>query len=85
VTVPRPSRLVVCVDAEGAEDLQILKVYRRLPDETAESRGLLRVIDDSGEDYLYPESAFLPLSVPRSLEQQLESLAAAFVKPLRGP
>jgi len=56
----QPSHLVVCVDAEGAEDLQVLKVYRRLPDETAESRGFLRVIDDSGEDYIYPAIAFLP-------------------------
>jgi hypothetical protein len=70
----QPSHLVVCVQAEGAEDLQVLKVYRRLPDEAAETRGFLHVIDDSGEDYLYPESAFLPLAVPRSLEQRLETL-----------
>jgi hypothetical protein len=71
----QPSHLVICVGNEGAEDLQILKLYRRLPDEAAESKGFLRVIDDSGEDYLYPESSFLPLPLPRPLEQQLESLA----------
>jgi hypothetical protein len=71
----QPSHLVICVGNEGAEDLQVLKVYRRLPDQAAESRGFLRVIDDSGEEYLYPESAFLPLRLPRPLEQQLESLA----------
>ena len=68
--------LFVCVANEGAEDLQVLKVYRRLPDESAASQGFVRIIDDSGEDYLYPQSAFLPLSVPLSLEQQLEAVAA---------
>ena len=71
----QPSHLVVCIQAEGADDLQVLKVYRRLPDAAAESKGFLRVIDDSGEDYLYPESAFLTLAVPPSLERRLESLA----------
>lgn len=71
----QPTHLVICIGNEGAEDLQILRVYRRLPDAAAESKGFLRVIDDSGEDYLYPEAAFLPLPLPPSLEQQLESLA----------
>lgn len=71
---PAP-HLLVCVANDGAEDLQVLKVYRHLPDETAESRGFFRVIDDSGEDYLYPQSAFLPLPLPPSLEQRLEDLA----------
>jgi len=70
-----PSHLVICVGNEGAEDLQVLKVYRCVPDASAEARGFLRVIDDSGEDYLYPESAFLALPLPPALEQQLETLA----------
>lgn len=72
-----PPHLLVCIANQGAEDLQILKVYRRLPDEVGESRGFVRVIDDSGEDYLYPESSFLPLPLPPALEQQLEGLAVA--------
>ena len=70
-----PTHLVICIGNEGAEDLQVLRVYRRLPDETAEARGFLRVIDDSGEDYLYPESSFLALPLPPALEQRLEALA----------
>jgi len=70
-----PPHLLVCVANEGAEDLQVLKVYRRIPDESAASKGFVRVIDDSGEDYLYPQAAFLPLPLSPSLEQQLESLA----------
>jgi hypothetical protein len=71
-----PSNLLVCVAVEGAEDLQLLKVYRRLPDESAEQKGFVRIVDDSGEDYLYPERAFLPLPLPPALEQRLEGLAA---------
>lgn len=69
------SHLVICVGNEGAEDLQILRVYRRVPDPAAESKGFLRVIDDSGEDYLYPESYFVSLPLPRPLVQQIETLA----------
>ena len=67
--------LLVCVANEGAEDLQVLKVYRRIPDEAAAAKGFVRIIDDSGEDYLYPQAAFLPLPLSPTLEQQLESLA----------
>lgn len=70
------AQLVVCVAQEGADDLQVLRVYRRLPDQTAESKGYLRVIDDSGEDYLYPEEWFLPLTLPPLVEEKLEALAA---------
>lgn len=72
----QPTHLVICIGNEGAEDLQVLRVYRRLPDGAAESKGFLRVIDDSGEDYLYPEECFLPLPVPRALEEKLEAVAA---------
>ena len=71
-----PPHLLVCVTNDGAEDLQVLKVYRRIPDESASAKGFVRVVDDSGEDYLYPQAAFLPLPLSPALEQQLESLAA---------
>ncbi|HXU46627.1 MAG TPA: hypothetical protein VN783_13960 [Thermoanaerobaculia bacterium] len=68
---------VICIANEGAEDLQILKVYRRLGDDDAEAKGFLRVIDDSGEDYLYPRSAFAVLPLPAALEEKLSGLAVA--------
>lgn len=71
----RAPQLLVCVANEGAEDLQVLKVYRRLPDELAEGRGYFRVIDDSGEDYVYPRASFLALPLPAALEEELEALA----------
>jgi hypothetical protein len=69
------SSLLICVSNDGAEDLQVMKVYRRLPDEVAESHAMVRVIDDSGEDYLYPRALFLGLPLPPALERHLEGLA----------
>ncbi len=71
---PAP-HLLVCVENTGAEDLEIMKVYRRLEDPDAETKGFFRVIDDSGEDYLYPRESFLPLPLPPSVERELESVA----------
>lgn len=56
---------VICLQNNGADDLQPRKVYQVLPDEAAAQGGYLRVIDDSGEDYLYPDSYFLPVTLPR--------------------
>jgi len=43
----------------------VRKIYRVIPDVSAESRSLVRVLDESGEDYLYPERFFVPIEVPR--------------------
>jgi hypothetical protein len=54
-----PSDLVVCVDNSGYEvALERRKLYALLPDSDAEVRGLLRVVDESGEDYPYPAKNF---------------------------
>ena len=58
---------VLCVRNSGfAASLEVRKVYRLRPDRDALNHGLLRVIDDSGEDYLYPERFFVPIEVPRA-------------------
>lgn len=67
---------LVCISADGADDLELLKVYRRLPDEVAEVDSLVRVIDESGEDYLYPESRFVPLPPSSLLDEKLAGLIA---------
>lgn len=64
----------ICVRTEGAEDLEVRKVYRVLPDESASARGHLRVVDESGEDYLYPADWFVTVEVP---EEAKRALAAA--------
>jgi hypothetical protein len=61
----------VCIRNQGCEDLQLLKLYQILPDPTAEGAGLIRVVDDSGEDYLYPAENFIPVSLPATVEQVL--------------
>lgn len=55
----------ICVsNGEYAGTLELRKVYEVLEDTAATARNYLRVIDESGEDYLYPQSWFIPVSVP---------------------
>ncbi len=64
-------QLAICIRNKGAEDLEIRKVYRVLPDARAAKDGLIRVIDESGEDYLYPADYFVPVELPREAERAL--------------
>ena len=60
-------RLAVCIDnSEYPASLEIHKIYRVLPDPDAEQDGDLRVIDESDEDYLYPQSCFVLLDLPHN-------------------
>jgi hypothetical protein len=64
----------VCVRNEGFEaSLAVRKLYRVLPDDEAASRSLLRVVDETGEDYLYPSGLFATVAVPA---EAAEALAA---------
>jgi len=63
--------LAVCIANSGHEDLQLCKVYRILADAKAAAAGCLRVIDDSGEDYLYPAARFVILELPQPVRKQL--------------
>ena len=59
-------QLVVCVKNEGyAASLEKRKIYVVLGDSVAAKHGQIRVIDESGEDYLYPKSFFVPISLPQ--------------------
>jgi hypothetical protein len=61
---------VVCIDSgHYPASLERHKIYRALPDEDAEAEGDIRIIDESGEDYLYPASFFVPIDLPRTVEQ----------------
>lgn len=66
-----PNRYAICLKNKGCEDLVIRKIYPVLPDEKAEQSGYLRVIDESGEDYLYPSSNFFVIDVPQKIERAL--------------
>jgi hypothetical protein len=67
----------VCVANEGCDDLSVGMLYRVLPDDEAAGEDLLRVIDDSGEDYLYPTGRFVVVTVPQAEEQKLLAVASA--------
>jgi len=62
-------QFAICVRNEGAEDLEIRKIYQVLPDARAAKDKHIRVIDESGEDYLYPADYFVPLTLPREVER----------------
>lgn len=63
-------RFVVCVKNDGyLASLEPRKIYPVLRDEKAAKHGLIRVIDESGEDYLYPTDFFAPIEVPKALEK----------------
>jgi hypothetical protein len=68
---PSP-RFVVCINNEGyPASLELHKIYRVVPDEDAAVDGDIRVIDESGEDYLYPASYFASIKVPHMVEESL--------------
>ena len=71
------SSFVLCMRNDGAEDLQTRKVYELLPDPAAAEEGYARVIDESGEDYLYPANYFVPLRLPTGILRELASLSRA--------
>ena len=70
-------RYVICIRNDDAEDLEVRKLYRVLPDESAASRGHLRVVDESGEDYLYPEEWFVPVEMSDEAERALTLMLSA--------
>lgn len=76
--MPRPvaKQLVVCLDNRGYRaSLEVRKIYVSLRDAAAEKRGLVRVIDESGEDYLYPKTHFRAIALPQSLRRAVMAAA----------
>jgi len=65
----REKGFAICVENRGAEDLDIRKVYRVLHDKDAAATGYVRVIDESGEDYLYPADYFVFLELPQKAKR----------------
>ena len=66
------AEFVVCLKNDGyAASLEVHKIYRILPDPEAEKDGDLRIVDESGEDYLYPKDWFVLIEVPEAVEASL--------------
>src|SRR5215471_8726564 len=62
-------RYLLCVKNDGyPASLEVRKVYNPLPDPEANKHHLIRVIDESGEDYLYPREFFIPITLPKAAE-----------------
>lgn len=65
-------KYVICIKNEDYDvDLSLGKVYRVIPDRVGEARGFVRIVDESGEDYLYPRDFFLPIAVPKTVQKAL--------------
>lgn len=54
--------------------LDVRKVYEGLPDAEGERRGYIRIIDESGEDYLFPAKYFVSLELPKRVEKAIEAI-----------
>ncbi len=63
----------LCIESRDCEDLEKRKIYRVLPDDEAAKEGYLRVIDESGEDYLYPQSYFVLVQLPLEAQEALQA------------
>ena len=67
----RKTQFALCIENNDCEDLEKRKLCQILPDVAATQEGYMRVIDESGEDYLYPESYFILIELPRQAEEVL--------------
>ncbi len=68
----KKQQFVLCLKHENYEDsLQPWKIYPVLPDPKAQKLGMIRVIDDTEEDYLFPASLFSPIELPQTAIQTL--------------
>ena len=61
----------LCVENDGLEDLEARKIYQVLPDRAAAREGYIRVVDESGEDYVYPSDLFVAVKLPPSVVRRL--------------
>lgn len=69
----RKTKFALCIEDRECDDLEKGKVYVILPDAKAKRDGYLRVEDESGEDYLYPESYFVLLDLPSKAKTALSA------------
>ena len=61
----------LCVEGGGSEDLEARKLYQVLPAREAAREGYIRIVDESGEDYIYPSDLFVPVRLPAAVVRRL--------------
>lgn len=64
-------KFILCIRNDGCDDLEPRKVYQVLEDASAMKDGYVRVVDESGEDYLYPAEYFIPIELPSATAKAL--------------
>ena len=70
MTKTQAKQLVVCVENDGyAVSLEKRKIYVALRDAAAEKHNMLRIVDESGEDYLYPKGFFRSIALPQAVKR----------------
>ena len=62
----------LCIENKDCDDLEKRKIYEILPDDEAAKEGYVRIVDESGEDYLYPKSYFMLVKLPREAQEALQ-------------
>jgi hypothetical protein len=73
----REAQFVICVGNKGyPASLELRKIYQVIPDKVAAKLHQIRVIDESGEDYLYPADYFVPVRLPQSVERAVRRATA---------
>ncbi|MFH1860354.1 MAG: hypothetical protein ABH870_05005 [bacterium] len=71
------SQFVICIQNKGCEDLELSKVYQVITDEFVAQDSYIRMIDESGEDYLYPANYFVPIALPQMAKDALLAVSVA--------
>ena len=73
----REAQFVICISNKGyAASLELRKIYQVLSDKAASMLDQIRVIDESGEDYFYPEDFFVPVRLPQAVERAVRRATA---------
>ena len=73
----RHVEFVICIANKGyGASLELRKIYQVIPDKTAAELNQARIIDESGEDYLYPADFFVPVQLPQAVERAVRRASA---------
>lgn len=71
------NQFAVCLNNEGySASLEVGKIYQVIDDEVASANGLIRIVDESGEDYAFSSNRFCPIEVPKPVEDVLLTVSA---------
>ena len=70
-TTKEQIKFALCIENKDCGDLEKRKIYQILSDEEAQKEGYTRVVDESGEDYLYPQSYFVFVQIPVEAQEAL--------------